>query len=786
MGCFKNIRIIVLLFVSAFASITEARAQKDSLLIKPEILGADNIKVPVDKDATQVVSASRTAKKVSNLPVTIHVITREEILENGYITLADALKSLPGIKVSQPGNGPMGELFLMRGLGGNEYAKILINDMPVKPSVSDGMPIESQLPVRQAERIEVIYGPASALYGADATVGVINIITKQADKGIFSQADISLGNEQYGYVNFHAGGKAGRNKNILRYSFYGSKMNIDHLDIFQDTALYHPLYYIEQLGVEYDFGGQVLKPTQITEARLNEMGLPDTAVHVNPHYEGRIEMPEINNIPVESQLIGLDLMFRGFSISFQNMARSTHSSIGRSPFLYKYNNPQNQIKDKLDRFTFGYFKQWKRFSSTTNLSFIRYEYDPSSSYGVTFTSEQLPDTYYQYTSSNDVYFEELVNFNYKKLELTAGFTLDAGLDLPLTNYSEKPFDVERFESELLDMQAKDSLEAFGFNPYFYANTALFLQAYYNIGNFYLMAGMRNDFNGLYGERSFNPRGAVLYKFSENFSARLSAGRAYKAPSGNQMYESLAFPNMEDGGIHYAVVPNPDLAPEYFRSYELGFRNKWFKGKLRSDISFFYNYIGNLITSGYVNPEKMGLYQANNYYSEELARTSVNSNGAESKLFGADMNLTLNEIWNDRIRLYFSATITGGQEILPSGEVLQYIRSMPPYTGKAGVRIKPTKRTYINIHSTWVSGWERLFIPPIDRILEENYSEVSGYLVFDMTAGINFHKNLNIWLKVINLSDERYGGIDGTGYDIDLRYNPQLARTMRFGMTFNLN
>ena len=71
---------------------------------------------------------------------------------NGYLTLTDVLKRLPGIRVSQPGSALEGETFLMRGLLGNAYAKILINDLPIKPFLVSGMPIGAQLPIREAYR----------------------------------------------------------------------------------------------------------------------------------------------------------------------------------------------------------------------------------------------------------------------------------------------------------------------------------------------------------------------------------------------------------------------------------------------------------------------------------------------------------------------------------------------------------------------------------------------------------------------------------------------------------
>ena len=179
-----NIKIIPVLVFAFIYNVTSA--QEDSIIIQKDLLTAGNIIKHKKNNEIKVVSASRTRKRIKDLPVTIHVVTHDEIIKNGYVTLADVLKTLPGIRVSQTGSGEMGEMFQLRGLIGNSYTKILVNNQPVKPSVITGMPIESQLPVRQAERIEVIYGPASAIYGADATAGVINIITREPKNSVNS------------------------------------------------------------------------------------------------------------------------------------------------------------------------------------------------------------------------------------------------------------------------------------------------------------------------------------------------------------------------------------------------------------------------------------------------------------------------------------------------------------------------------------------------------------------------------------------------------------------------
>ena len=75
----------------------------------------------------KVFSANRIEEEADDQAMKTYVITQEEILNNGYTTLVDILKTLPGFRVSQPGSAQLGETFVMRGLLGNNYCKIMIN-----------------------------------------------------------------------------------------------------------------------------------------------------------------------------------------------------------------------------------------------------------------------------------------------------------------------------------------------------------------------------------------------------------------------------------------------------------------------------------------------------------------------------------------------------------------------------------------------------------------------------------------------------------------------------------
>jgi len=99
--------LFLLLFFTCILS-----AQTDSLVLQANELGFQDVLTNENLfDNQKIVSASRSLKEISDLPFTIHIITKKEILENGYTTLVDVLKMAPGIRTSQPGSASEGETF---------------------------------------------------------------------------------------------------------------------------------------------------------------------------------------------------------------------------------------------------------------------------------------------------------------------------------------------------------------------------------------------------------------------------------------------------------------------------------------------------------------------------------------------------------------------------------------------------------------------------------------------------------------------------------------------------
>jgi vitamin B12 transporter len=134
--------------------------------------------VPADTVALPgvVVTATRVPVPADALPTPVTVITGRELRERGIRTVADALRGAPAATVLQSGpRGGQTSLFLRGGQSG--YVKVLVDGVPAN---DPGGAIDlADLTTDQVERIEIVRGPVSVLYGSDAVAGVVQVFTRR-------------------------------------------------------------------------------------------------------------------------------------------------------------------------------------------------------------------------------------------------------------------------------------------------------------------------------------------------------------------------------------------------------------------------------------------------------------------------------------------------------------------------------------------------------------------------------------------------------------------------------
>ncbi|MBE0494728.1 MAG: TonB-dependent receptor [Thiomicrospira sp.] len=143
-----------------------------------------------------VVTASNTEQTQRTVTANMHVITREEIEARQYKTVAEALRAVPSI--SSYSNGTMGSstTLYMRGLDGKNIL-VLIDGVTINEPMGLSGANFNHLLIDNVERIEVVKGAQSGIWGADAVAGVINIITRKTEKRTILNANLETGSNQY-------------------------------------------------------------------------------------------------------------------------------------------------------------------------------------------------------------------------------------------------------------------------------------------------------------------------------------------------------------------------------------------------------------------------------------------------------------------------------------------------------------------------------------------------------------------------------------------------------------
>ena len=177
-----------------------------------------------------VVTATRLSRSLAGVPAAVTVLRGADLREQGIHTVFEALRDVPGAAVVQTGSfGGQTSLFI-RG-GQSNYVKVLVDGVPVnQPGGSFDF---ANLTTDNIERIEVVRGPASVLYGSDAVTGVVQIFTRRAPGSSRSEASVRGGT--YGTLAWNAEASGG--SQAATYSAALSRFTSDGMYAFNNA--YH-------------------------------------------------------------------------------------------------------------------------------------------------------------------------------------------------------------------------------------------------------------------------------------------------------------------------------------------------------------------------------------------------------------------------------------------------------------------------------------------------------------------------------------------------------------------
>ncbi len=470
--------------------------------------------------------ATGTRQPLSRAPAVASVITARDIRDMGATDLDQVLETVPGVHVAVSGAG-YNPIYVIRGISSefNPEVLVLVNGVPItslflgnRSQVWGGMPVED------ISRIEVIRGPGSALYGADAFAGVINIITKTADEIDGTKTGVRVGSfDTYGGWLLHGGEYRG-----VKVAF---SLETSTTDGFRKTVEQDA-----QTGLDRLFSTHAsLAPGPVNTGRKAldvRLDLSRGHWRLRSGYQGRFDV--------------------GTGVGAASALDPTGSGIGHrfnADLTYHTVNfrPDWDLKGQVSYFD---------VATKTNLVLF-----PPGAFN-TLSPGGFPNGV---IGNPDVFERDF------RLDLSAFYTGlrdhririgSGGLygDMYQTRETKNYFlGLSGIPAPLGGLVDVSNTAPF-IRPHHRTDTYVFIQDEWSfVRDWYLTAGVRYDNYSDFGSTT-NPRLALVWQARYNLTTKLLFGRAFRAPSFAEQY------NINNP----VALGNPNLKPETINSFELAF------------------------------------------------------------------------------------------------------------------------------------------------------------------------------------------------------------------------
>ena len=178
-----------------------------TLAVLVQTAAAQPVDGPLLTLPTTVVTASRTPQRVDDTVSDVVVIDRSGLEKSTGRTLSELLARVPGVQFSA--NGGLGKTSSVNIRGAEARHTLLLIDGVHFGSATTGTPNLDTIPVDMIERIEILKGPASAMYGSEAVGGVVQVFLRQGTPGLNAYSSATADSRGYGQVTAGINGGSG-------------------------------------------------------------------------------------------------------------------------------------------------------------------------------------------------------------------------------------------------------------------------------------------------------------------------------------------------------------------------------------------------------------------------------------------------------------------------------------------------------------------------------------------------------------------------------------------------
>ncbi|MDA3890433.1 MAG: TonB-dependent receptor [Salinivirgaceae bacterium] len=536
-----KIKFSLALLCVCISFILNAQAQLDTILESALELSIEQLM------NTKVSIATKSEQKLSEAPAIVTVITEEVIKNSGARNLADILKDVPGFEFSKSRTG-----IINIGVRGVKdiltSARFLVLKDGVAfndPMYSSGISMTKQFDLNSIERIEVIRGPGSALYGRNAFIGVVNIITKSGIKKNQLELRTSIGN--FNTTNY--GASYGTKRNDFKAYLSFEKVRSD---VTNST-------YNDGMGGESTWNIGIDNLTLNTNLSYKNLQLSVMYSDiVNNASTGKF-----NTDSDKSPKIGI------YSLSYSNQLNSNVSLNSR---IYGRNEKQVQNLEIYKPNIAGDLKPGLP---------VRDIY-PNGAYAT--------PKYSSYLYGTDINFGlSIFDKNHSLLGIQCDLYGISNVELysSYDAYTGAPLQYVQNGTTLFrgkNTQIKEERGWIEGNGHDYTNFALYLQHVYSpLNNLSFTLGGRYDIDSEFGG-VFNPRLAAVWNTEKKLIVKLLYGQAYRAPNTQEQYKLTGF-----------TVGNKDLNPETIKTFEFSLDYN-FSSKVNNRLTIYYNTIGDMVAA----------------------------------------------------------------------------------------------------------------------------------------------------------------------------------------------
>lgn len=350
-----------------------AIASMISLLFSTSIFAANN---DIQTDEV-IVTANRISQSRESVIADVTVITHQEIERAGQSSLLEILQSQPGVEItSNGGPGKQSGLFL-RGTNSG-HVLVLIDGMRIN-SATAGTTTFENLPLAQIEKIEIVRGPASSMYGADAIGGVIQIFTKKGEGKPHFYAGVGYGTYDTKTAEAGVRGKVEGTSFALNVSSYDTNgfsalktnnPNLKDNDGYRNLAFSGSL--TQQIAEGHDIGFQFLSSEGHTQFD-NRFNIDPFFPAFDPGFSDNADISQLSyaltsHNQFTSNWLSTLMLGEGIDESVTFAALGPFTATSRSLFRTKQRQYswQNDINLPLGTLTLLYDRREERVSSTTD------------------------------------------------------------------------------------------------------------------------------------------------------------------------------------------------------------------------------------------------------------------------------------------------------------------------------------------------------------------------------------------------------------------------------------